>query len=111
MTLLRRYDDENKQVEIEAKFLEVHKVTLEELGFDWSVNYRANPTLLLRICSQFKDSNRGMAIVDSDTAFISNTRSLSQAFSLLVMIPKLQLLARAKTHKSSIILLQRFPTL
>ncbi|MEL0120945.1 MAG: hypothetical protein VXB01_18570, partial [Opitutae bacterium] len=37
--LLRRYDDENKQVEIEAKFLEVRQNDLEELGFDWTWNW------------------------------------------------------------------------
>ncbi|MFW6354442.1 MAG: hypothetical protein ACOC3I_08670 [Verrucomicrobiota bacterium] len=35
--ILRRYT-EVKQVEIEARFLEVRQSDLEELGFDWSVN-------------------------------------------------------------------------
>ena len=44
--LLRRYDDENNtQVEIEAKFLEVRQGDLEELGFDWSFNYGDPPDL------------------------------------------------------------------
>lgn len=38
-TILRNYD-ETKQVEIEAKFLEVVQGDLEELGFDWLVSSR-----------------------------------------------------------------------
>jgi len=44
--ILNRYTDV-KQVEIEAKFLEIQEGTLEELGFDWSVvegQSDANPT-------------------------------------------------------------------
>lgn len=37
-TILRRYN-ETKQVEVEAKFLEVNQADLDELGFDWNVNY------------------------------------------------------------------------
>lgn len=37
LTILRKYD-ETKQVEIEAKFLEVQQGTLEELGFDWMIS-------------------------------------------------------------------------
>lgn len=41
-TILRNYN-EVKQVEIEAKFLEVAQNDLEELGFDWSVQHGAVP--------------------------------------------------------------------
>ena len=41
-TILRNYN-EVKQVEIEAKFLEVAQGDLEELGFDWSVSQPGNP--------------------------------------------------------------------
>lgn len=40
-TILRNYN-EVKQVEIEAKFLEVSQGDLEELGFDWSASQGAN---------------------------------------------------------------------
>jgi len=39
--ILRRYD-ETRQVEIEAKFLEVQQGALEELGFDWNINNGGN---------------------------------------------------------------------
>ncbi|MBK1876316.1 hypothetical protein [Pelagicoccus mobilis] len=40
--ILNRYTDV-KQVEIEAKFLEIQEGTLEELGFDWIVDERGSP--------------------------------------------------------------------
>lgn len=43
-TILRNYD-ETKQVEIEAKFLEVVQGDLEELGFDWLVSSRNGATV------------------------------------------------------------------
>lgn len=39
--ILRRYN-QPKQVEIEAKFLEVQQGALEELGFQWSMNHAGN---------------------------------------------------------------------
>ena len=78
--LLRRYDDENTQVEIEAKFLEVRQGDLEELGFDWSVNWGKGYPTFDKDLEPILDS-RGEAIMDYDTAFISGTRNLSQAFS------------------------------
>ncbi|NRA28241.1 MAG: hypothetical protein HRU10_13480 [Opitutales bacterium] len=53
--ILRRYD-QTKQVEIEAKFLEVNEGALEELGFSWSITGDGRP--------QF-DSN-GNVIIGSD---------------------------------------------
>ncbi|MGJ8654060.1 MAG: type II secretory pathway, component PulD [Opitutaceae bacterium] len=43
-TILRNYN-EVKQVEIEAKFLEVSQNDLEEVGFDWGVGDNATPFL------------------------------------------------------------------
>ena len=78
--LLRRYDDENKQVEIEAKFLEVRQGDLEELGFDWSVNWGNGHPTFDKDLEPILDS-RGKAIMDYDTSFVSGTRKLAQAFS------------------------------
>ncbi|MDQ8208658.1 hypothetical protein QEH52_14120 [Coraliomargarita sp. SDUM461003] len=54
-TILRNYN-EVKQVEIEAKFLEVTQGDLEELGFDWTVSDGFQP---------YVDSTTGASVVDS----------------------------------------------
>lgn len=78
-TILRNYN-EVKQVEIEAKFLEVSQNDLEEVGFDWTFS-DLNPSF---------DSN-GLPVLDSsgnqvftsDTTLTTSTnRSISDAFSV-----------------------------
>ncbi|WPJ93946.1 hypothetical protein SH580_10905 [Coraliomargarita algicola] len=54
-TILRNYN-EVKQVEIEAKFLEVSQNDLEEVGFDWTVQDGFTP---------YVDSTTGGSVVDS----------------------------------------------
>lgn len=56
--ILKRYS-EVRQVEIEAKFLEVAQGDLDEFGFQWSVGGR--PDALGNYQSQFQTSNRGIA--------------------------------------------------
>ena len=77
--ILRRYD-KTRQVEIEAKFLEVQQEDLEELGFDWMVNAGGKQTF---------DSNgnpllggTGDPVMSYDTQGASVNRSLSNAFAL-----------------------------
>ena len=77
--ILRRYE-KTRQVEIEAKFLEVQQEDLEELGFDWMVNAGGNQTF---------DSNgnplvdeTGDPVLSYDTQFSSANRSLADAFAL-----------------------------
>ncbi|WOO41883.1 hypothetical protein [Rubellicoccus peritrichatus] len=71
--ILRRYD-QPKQVEIEAKFMEVNQGSLDELGFSWnirsgSVTTGINPTT-------------GAPITSPKSQFQTDNRSLSQAFSI-----------------------------
>ena len=54
-TILRNYN-EVKQVEIEAKFLEVSQNDLDEVGFDWTVRDGASP----------RTTFGGAAVLDSD---------------------------------------------
>ncbi len=75
--ILRRYD-KTRQVEIEAKFLEVQQEDLEELGFDWMVNAGGKQTF---------DSNgnplvggTGDPVMSYDTQGATVNRSLSNAF-------------------------------
>jgi general secretion pathway protein D len=76
--ILRRYN-EVKQVEIEAKFLEVSQNDLEEFGFDWTVGggkyavYDSSGDPVL-------DSN-GYATYGYDQSFSTSGRNLYDAFS------------------------------
>jgi len=78
-TILRNYN-EVKQVEIEAKFLEVTQGDLEELGFDWSAQSGATPLF---------DSS-GLPVLDEDGSqmvsyerqFSTGNRSLNSAFGI-----------------------------
>lgn len=67
--ILNRYTDV-KQVEIEAKFLEVQEGTLEELGFDWTAS-TANYDPENRTGEQYRSSIRSLA----DTSSPSNVAS------------------------------------
>jgi len=64
--ILRRYNDV-KQVEIEAKFLEVQQGDLEELGINWSIN---------GVNDSFQSSNRSLA-----DAFVINQDTLNTVIS------------------------------
>jgi general secretion pathway protein D len=79
--ILRRYT-EVKQVEIEARFLEVRQGDLEELGFDWTVNLGGKQTF---------NPDTGMPIIGSDgepvmqysqTYSNSPSRTLAGAFGI-----------------------------
>jgi len=77
--ILRRYN-EIKQVEIEAKFLEVSQNDLEEVGFNWSVGESARPILDdsgAPVLDQF-----GNPMVDYERDFITNPRTLNDAFAV-----------------------------
>ncbi len=63
--ILQKYS-EIKQVEIEAKFLEVSQGTLDELAFRWNITNRF-------------DSNRGNISTGSDS--VDNLRTMAQAFT------------------------------
>jgi general secretion pathway protein D len=67
-TILRNYN-EVKQVEIEAKFLEVAQNDFEQLGFDWSMNNAANGNDAV---AQFSPRSLQDAFaVDSDSSSIT----------------------------------------
>lgn len=79
--ILRRYN-EVKQVEIEARFLEVRQGDLEELGFDWTVQLNGSPKF---------DVNTGDPIIGADgvqeqvykqTYSNSPSRTLASAFEV-----------------------------
>ena len=75
-TILRRYN-ETKQIEVEAKFLEVNQSDMDELGFDWNVGY-VDET---RTTASYQGQNRKIANAftaandDSATRIIQSTLS------------------------------------
>lgn len=77
-TILRNYN-EVKQVEIEAKFLEVAQNDLDELGFDWTVNEGAKAILDAQgfpLEDQF-----GNPVFGYDRTFNTQGRTLNSAFA------------------------------
>ena len=76
-TILRNYN-EVKQVEIEAKFLEVAQNDLEELGFDWTVQHGAQ-ALIGSDGFPVLDQN-GNAINTYDRSFSTQGRNLNDTF-------------------------------
>ena len=80
--ILRNYN-EVKQVEIEAKFLEVQQGDLEELGFDWNVGHDQKPIFgtdengdPVPVLDKY-----GNQTYDNARQFSTGNRSLSSAFS------------------------------
>ncbi|MGJ3243157.1 MAG: type II secretory pathway, component PulD [Opitutales bacterium] len=78
-TILRNYD-QTKQVEIEAKFLEVQQGDLEELGFEWMIGSGGSPQV---------DANgnpvldeRGNPVFGYDTNFETSGRTLNSVFGV-----------------------------
>ncbi len=71
--ILNRYTDV-KQVEIEAKFLEVQEGIIEELGFDWMVNTQRYPS------SRYPDGPPD-GHFETGEVFQSSLRSVAQANS------------------------------
>ncbi len=79
-TILRNYN-EVKQVEIEAKFLEVAQSDLEEVGFDWSVQTGAAPLFDSQALPDLDDN--GNQVINYDRQFTTgNNRSLNSAFGI-----------------------------
>lgn len=77
-TILRNYN-EVKQVEIEAKFLEVSQNDLEEFGFDWTVNGGAQAIL---DSNGFPTTDQNGNVVNSyDRSFNTQGRRLNGTFS------------------------------
>jgi general secretion pathway protein D len=77
-TILRNYN-EVKQVEIEAKFLEVSQNDLEEVGFDWSAT--GGKQFLLDAVGAPVLDQYGNATYDTQRKFSSQARQLNEAFS------------------------------
>lgn len=80
--ILAKLDEESsKQVEIEAKFLEVQEGALDEISFDWQYSWGDAPMAF--------NSETGMPLVDSngrlqrsyDKTLTGNTRTLASAHS------------------------------
>ena len=78
--ILRRYD-QTKQVEIEAKFLEVQQGDLEELGFQWGFFSDGQPTFDPTTGEPVLDST-GRPVLQYDTSFQTGNRSVNSAFSI-----------------------------
>ena len=68
-TILERYN-ETRQIEIEAKFVEVRQGTLEELGLDWLLQARSQSSM------DFESGEEPVC----DTVFKAKGRSLREAF-------------------------------
>jgi len=77
--ILRRYE-KTRQVEIEAKFLEVQQEDLEELGFDWMVNAGGKQTF--DSSGNPLVSETGDPVMSYDTRGSTVNRSLADAFAL-----------------------------
>ena len=78
-TILRNYN-EVKQVEIEAKFLEVSQGDLEELGFDWSLKGGKSPILDEDLYPVY-DSNGQQTFV-YNRQFGTQNRNLNDGFGI-----------------------------
>ena len=77
-TILRNYN-EVKQVEIEAKFLEVSQGDLEELGFDWSL--KGGKTQVFDD-NGFPVTQNGQLAYNYDREFATQNRNLNDAFGI-----------------------------
>jgi len=78
--ILRRYDQQQTQVEIEAKFLEVQQGDLDELGFNWSFDWgKGRP--LLEGDGKLQRNEQGYPILEHRIGLTPNTRGLGDAFS------------------------------
>ena len=78
--LLTKLDkDSSQQVEIETKFIEVQQGAMEEISFDWNINWgNATPLFDPRTGLPQIDSN-GDVIMRFDKNIIGNTRTLARA--------------------------------
>jgi general secretion pathway protein D len=78
--ILARYNDV-RQVEIEAKFMEVQEGALEELGVNWNLNRRGIPRVNPNTGAPVLDAN-GRQIFDAQELYTSSgvTRPLVSAF-------------------------------
>jgi len=77
-TILRNYN-EVKQVEIEAKFLEVSQGDLEELGFEWSLKGGATQVYG---DNGFPLIQNGQPVVEYSRQFGTQNRNLNDAFGI-----------------------------
>jgi len=77
-TILRNYN-EVKQVEIEAKFLEVSQADLEELGFDWRIT---NPPSAVTDGQGFPVLQDGQPVIEFGEVSQTQNRSLNSAFGI-----------------------------
>jgi general secretion pathway protein D len=77
-TILRNYN-EVKQVEIEAKFLEVSQGDLEELGFDWSL--RGGATQVFKD-NGFPELQNGQPVLNYSRQFGTQNRNLNDSFGI-----------------------------
>ena len=77
-TILRNYN-EVKQVEIEAKFLEVSQSDLEELGFEWSLKGGATQVYG---DNGFPLIQNGQPVVEYSRQFGTQNRNLNDAFGI-----------------------------
>lgn len=79
--ILRRYE-KTRQVEIEAKFLEVQQEDLDELGLDWMVNARGRQTFDSNGNPLMSQTGDPMLQYDTQGSTAGVNRSLADAFAL-----------------------------
>jgi general secretion pathway protein D len=79
--ILRRYE-KTRQVEIEAKFLEVQQEDLEELGVEWSVLSGSNPLFDSNGNPILNSNGNQMSSYDTNFSTSGANRSLADAFAL-----------------------------
>jgi len=79
--ILSKLDEESsKQVEIEAKFLEVQEGALDEISFDWQYSWGNAATLLDENMEPVRDS-KGQLVGSYEKVVTGNTRNLATAHS------------------------------
>src|SRR5581483_9504989 len=89
--ILARYNDV-RQVEIEAKFMEVQEGALEELGVTWNLSRRGVPQINPTTGAPLLDSNGRQIFVPQEVYGTSNVnRSLSDAFTQIANVAGIQI--------------------
>ena len=80
--LLAKLDkDSSKQVEIETKFIEVQQGALDEISFDWNINWGTSTPLFDPRTGLPQIDSNGDVIMRFAKNVVGNTRTLAQAHS------------------------------
>jgi general secretion pathway protein D len=100
--ILARYNDV-RQVEIEAKFMEVQEGALEELGVQWALSRRGIPQVNPSTGAPILDSNGRQVFVPQEVYGTSNVnRSLSDAFTQINNVQGIQIVGGTTSQTTTI---------